>query len=135
MKKILVITICLVIGGCSASVRPVLYPNSHLDKVGMQQAQQDIAECCSMADAYVKNEKAKEIAKDTLKAGTIGAAAGAAAGAVWGHAGKGAAAGAAGGAAAAAVSGMFKVKDPSPVYKNFVNRCLSEKGYETIGWE
>jgi hypothetical protein len=135
MKKAVMIIICLVMAGCSTKVRPVLYPNAQLSKVGQEQAQLDIAACCAMADAYVKNEKAKEIVKDAAKAGTIGAATGAAAGAVWGHAGKGAAAGAAGGAAAAAVSGMFKVKDPSPVYKNFVDRCLREKGYETIGWE
>lgn len=135
MKKILMITICLAMGGCSSSVRPILYPNTQLNKVGQDQAQQDIAECCSMADAYVKNEKVKEVAKDAVKAGAIGAATGAAAGAVWGHVGRGAAAGAAGGAAAGAVNGIFKVREPSPVFKNFVDRCLREKGYEPVGWQ
>lgn len=135
MIKIIIITICIAIGGCSTSMRPVLYPNTHLNKVGQEQAQQDIADCCAMADAYVKNEKVKKVAKDAVRAGTIGAATGAATGAVWGHAGRGAAAGAAGGFAAGTVSGIFKVKDPSPVYKSFVDRCLRDKGYETIGWE
>lgn len=134
MKKVLLIAMLLFVVGCSVK-RPVLYPNAHLQKVGQAQAQRDIEDCCRWADAYVKSGPGTEIAKDAAKAGTIGAASGAAAGAVWGHAGKGAAAGAAGGAAAGATSGIFRSREPSPVYKNFVNRCLHEKGYATIGWQ
>jgi hypothetical protein len=115
--------------------KPALYPNAHLQKVGQAQAQLDIEDCCRRADAYSKYGPGNQIAKDAAKAGTIGAASGAAAGAVWGHAGKGAAAGAAGGVAAGATSGIFRSREPSPVYKNFVNRCLHEKGYATIGWQ
>ena len=25
--------------------------------------------------------------------------------------------------------------EPTPLFKNFVTRCLQEKGYEAIGWE
>jgi hypothetical protein len=25
--------------------------------------------------------------------------------------------------------------DPSPVYRNFVNRCMRDRGYDPIGWE
>ncbi len=135
MKTALVIIVCLAAAGCSKSVRPVLYPNDHLNAVGQEQAQRDIAQCGALADAYVKNTPGTEVAGDAVKGGTIGAATGAAAGAVWGNFGRGAAAGAAGGAAAGAVSGLFRAKDPSPVYKSFVNRCLKEKGYEPIGWE
>jgi uncharacterized membrane protein len=135
MKTMVLIALCLVMGGCSSSVRPVLYPNAHLNKVGQDQSQQDIAECCRMADAYVKTSPGKEVAKDTVKGGAIGAATGAATGAVWGNLGRGSAAGAAGGAAAGAVHGIFRTTDPSPVFKNFVDRCLREKGYEPIGWE
>jgi hypothetical protein len=28
----------------------------------------------------------------------------------------------------------LKSGDPDPVFKNFVNRCLKEKGYDPIGW-
>ncbi len=134
MKKVLIITICLVVAGCSAK-RPVLYPNTHLNKVGQAQAQRDIEECWRMADAYVTSEPGKEVAKDAAKAGVIGAATGAATSAVWGHAGRGAAAGAAGGIAAGATHGIFRTRDPSPVFKNFVDRCLREKGNEPIGWQ
>ncbi|MBM4311551.1 MAG: cell envelope biogenesis protein OmpA [Deltaproteobacteria bacterium] len=135
MKTIYMLVVCLVVAGCSKSVRPVLYPNAHLNAVGQEQAQRDIAQCGELADAYVKNAPARDAAKDTAVGGTIGAATGAAAGAVWGHAGRGAAAGAAGGVTAGAMRGIFRAKDPSPVYKNFVNRCLREKGYDPIGWQ
>lgn len=120
--------------GCGAK-KPVLYPNAHLQMVGQVQAQYDIDECCRLADAYVKSGAGSTIAKDAAVAGTVGGATGAAAGAVWGHAGKGAGAGAAAGVAAATTRGLFKAKEPSPVYKSFVNRCLQEKGYSTIGWQ
>ncbi len=134
MKKLLIIAICLFAAGCSVK-RPMLYPNAHLNRVGQAQAQQDIDVCCRMADAYVKSEPGKEVAKDAAKTGTVGAATGAAAGAVWGNAGRGAAAGAAGGIAAGATQGIFNSRDPSPVFKNYVDRCLREKGYEPIGWQ
>jgi predicted small lipoprotein YifL len=139
MKKVLLITALLVLAGCGVK-KPVLYPNAQLQKVGQAQAQLDIEDCCRRADAYIKSEPGKKIAKDAAKAGTIGAATGAAVGAVYsgaeyGGAGRGAAAGAAGGIVAATTSGIFESKEPSPVYQNFVNRCLHEKGYEPIGWQ
>ena len=109
--------LCMV--GCSTQ-KPILYPNAHLSKVGHTQAQLDIDECCRQADAYVKSGAGSQVAKDPAVAGSVGGATGAAAGAVWGAVGKDAAAGAAAGATAAATSGIFKSKEPSPVYKNFV---------------
>ncbi len=134
MKKIFLLTALIIVAGCGTK-RPVLYPNEHLQKVGQAQAQIDIDDCCRRADAYIKSEPGKDIAKDAAKTGTVGAATGAAVGAVYGKAGRGAAAGAAGGAVAATTSGIFRSKEPSPVYQNFVNRCLREKGYEPIGWQ
>ncbi len=134
MKKFLLIAFVLLLAGCSAK-RPMLYPNTHLNKVGQAQAQRDIDECCRMADAYVKSSLGKEVAKDSAKAGAVGAATGAAAGAVYGNAGRGAAAGAAVGVVGGATSGIFWSKDPSPVFKNFVDHCLRNKGYEPIGWQ
>ena len=67
--------------------------------------------------------------------GAGGAAVGAVAGAVSGRgAGTGAAVGAATGATAA-VHGAAKQTEPSPVYKQYVNRCLKERGYEVLGWQ
>lgn len=133
-KHLLLLTSIVILTGCSTK-RPVLYPNEHLQKVGHAQAQIDIEECYRRADAYIKSEPGKEIAKNAAQAGTVGAATGAAVGAVYGKAGRGAAAGAAGGAVVATTSGIFRSKEPTPVYQNFVNRCLREKGYEPIGWQ
>jgi hypothetical protein len=33
------------------------------------------------------------------------------------------------------VRGIFRTRrDPDPAYRHFMERCLSEKGYEVIGW-
>jgi len=54
---------------------------------------------------------------------------------VTGSLGRGAGVGAAAGAAAGLVHGMIRASEPSPIFKNFVTRCLQERGYEIIGWE
>jgi hypothetical protein len=134
IKKVLFVTLCLVLAGCSTK-RPVLYPNDHLQKVGGAQAQKDIDECYRLAEAYLKSNPDAKVVKDAAEAGVVGGATGAAGGAVWGHAGKGAATGAAVGVAGGIMHGIFRASEPKPVYKNFVNRCLQEKGYDPIGWE
>ena len=53
-----------------------------------------------------------------------------AAGAVTGNIGKGAGIGGAAGAAGGLVGNIKIIEKPSQVYKNFVSRCLREKGYE-----
>jgi len=65
----------------------------------------------------------------------IQGAIGAAGGAVRGSPGTGAAVGAATGTTAGFLRGLFKAGEPSPVYKNFVNHCLRERGYEPVGWQ
>ena len=127
--------LCIVLlGGCSTK-RPVLYPNNHLQEVGAVQADRDIEECYTLAERYLKSKAGKQAVESTAKSGTVGAAAGAAGGAVYGNAGKGAAAGAATGAAAGATRSLLRVRDPSPVFMNYVNHCLRDKGYQPIGWE
>ncbi|MDI9569338.1 MAG: cell envelope biogenesis protein OmpA [Pseudomonadota bacterium] len=123
----------LLLGGCAWN--PVLYPNAHLNEVGQERAKRDIDDCRQRADAYVKSDAAKTIAKDTVIGGVGGAVVGGAVGAVRGSFGSGLGTGAAGGAAAGLVTGAIKASGPSDVYKGFVNRCLRDKGYEVIGWE
>lgn len=124
------------LAGCASSQKPVLYPNAHLKQVGSEQAERDIEACRKLAGEYVGNAAAKEIGKDAAIGGAGGAAVGAVGGAVTGQgAGTGAAIGAATGATAGAVHGAAKQTAPSPVYKQFVNRCLTERGYEIVGWE
>jgi hypothetical protein len=128
--------------GC-ASQRPVLYPNDQLKRVGNTAASRDIDDCMRQAEQYVSDRRVgKSVEGAVAESGTsaaIGAAAGAAGGAVVGRAGTSAAIGAAGGGAAGATRGLFHAfsskHGPSPVYKNFVNRCLRERGYEPLGWD
>ncbi len=134
MRRVVCVLLCLALVGCAAS-RPALYPNAHLNQVGPEQAQRDIAECRQRADAYIASGGVGQVVGSTVVGGGAGAAVGAAGGAVRGAPGTGAAVGAATGATAGFLRGLFKAREPSPVYKNFVNRCLAEKGYEPIGWQ
>jgi hypothetical protein len=128
--------------GC-ASQRPVLYPNARLNQVGTSAAERDIDLCMRLAEDYVASDgrTGKTLEGAAVGGGTgaaVGAAAGAAGGAVVGRAGTAAAVGAAGGGAAGVTRGLIHGlsgrHDPDPVYKNFVNRCLRERGYDPIGW-
>ncbi|PYM90569.1 MAG: cell envelope biogenesis protein OmpA [Candidatus Rokuibacteriota bacterium] len=126
----------LALGACARTQSPVLYPNAKLQEMGKEQADQDIEACRKLADDWVQSTAGKDIAKGAAVGGAGGAAVGAVAGAVSGRgAGTGAAVGAATGATAGAVHGAAKQTEPSPVYKQYVNRCLKERGYEVLGWQ
>jgi len=128
----------LLLTSCSGSPSPVLYPNARLNEVGQAQAQQDIEACKQLAAAGGANpapDQASRAARNTAVGGAAGGATGAVGGAVLGNAGRGAAFGAATGATAGLVRSIFSSREPSGAYKNFVNRCLSEKGYEPVGWD
>ena len=138
MRRPLVIILALVLAlaGCARTQKPVLYPNARLRQVGHEQAERDIEECRTLASQYVESTAAKDIGKGAAVGAAGGAAVGAVGGAVSGRgAGTGAAIGAATGATAGAVHGAVKQTAPSPVYKQFVNRCLRERGYDVLGWQ
>jgi len=121
--------------GC-AKPTPQLYPNPHLLTVGPAQSNFDIADCERLANAYVEDNKSAEIAKKGATSAVIGGVMGAAAGAVrsGGSVSNTAATGAAIGAAGSTTKGVINAKDPSTMHKSFVNRCLSERGYDVMGW-
>jgi hypothetical protein len=128
--------ICLLLLMACSQKRPVLYPNYHLQQVGNETAQTEIDDCISFAKEYVASSNSSgKVAKSTARGGAVGAAGGAATGAVLGSVGRGAAAGAAGGAAVGCLQGLFRSPEPDPVFRQFVERCLREKGYEPIGWK
>ncbi len=123
------------LAGCG-SPQPVLYPDDYYDYVGAEVAEADVEACMAMADqAGHDSDQAAGVATNTAVGAGVGAAGGAAVGAIFGSAGRGAAAGGVGGAVGGLFRGLMKSNEPTPVYKNFVNRCLSDKGYQTIGWE
>jgi hypothetical protein len=131
------LVIMLLVVGCAAP-KPILYPNAHLQEVGGEVAGRDINECRELAkDAGATESQGKggQVAGSTAAGGAIGSAAGAAGGAVVGHPGRGAMVGAAGGATAGFLRGIFRRSPPSNAYKQFVQRCLKERGYDPVGWE
>lgn len=126
----------LFLASSCATKKPVLYPNEHLNKMGREAADKDIDDCFQLAKAYVGDYGTeKKIAEQTVMGAVVGAATGAAVGAVSGNAGRGAASGAAGGAAGGLIFGLFKARDPDPLLKQYIEKCLGEKGYQIIGWK
>ena len=129
--------ILLLVAGCAAP-KPILYPNAHSQQVGKEVADRDIDECREMAKdagATASQGKSGQVAGSTTAGGAIGSAAGAVGGAVVGHTGRGAMVGAASGATAGFLRGLFRRSPPSNAYKQFVQRCLKERGYDPVGWE
>jgi hypothetical protein len=132
--RLSVSSILLLSFGCSGP-RPILYPNDHLQQVGSDRAEQDIDECEQLAEDYVSDHDVATVAGNTAVGAGAGGAIGAVGGAVRGGAGIGAAVGAATGATVGLIRGLFDASQPTPAYKSFVNRCLSERGYDSLGWE
>lgn len=124
----------MLLAGC-ASQRPVLYPNDALNQRGQAAGDRAIAACMQRAEAAGLDYSNGNVARRTAESGAIGGAGGAVGGAIYGSAARGAIAGAAGGATAGLIRGMFDRNDPAPVYRAYVNRCLDEQGYESIGWD
>jgi len=136
-RRLCLVMLGVLLSAC-AGPKPILYPNSHYQQVGEAAAEQDIAECSEMAkDAGAKPGQGKtaQVAGSTVGGGAIGSAAGAVGGAIVGRPGRGAMIGAASGATAGLLRGLFRKSPPSEAYKQFVGRCLKERGYDPVGWE
>lgn len=136
-KIFLILVIGLAVEGC-ASTRPVLYPNGHFNAVGSEAAERDIGTCVDLAEsagADSGSSDAGQAAVSTAGGAAVGAASGAVGGAVVGAVGSGSAIGAASGATAGLLRWIFSKPKRSPAFENFVNRCLQERGYQTVGWD
>lgn len=132
----LVLAMALLLPAGCATQRPVLYPNSQVLAVNRDVVEADIDRCLEMARAHgVEDDAGGKVARNTAGGAVLGGATGAAAGAVLGSVGRGAGAGAAAGAAGGLIRGLFTAREPDPVFRAFVERCLREKGYEPIGWK
>lgn len=140
LAVVVALTGCASNGTHSASAMPVLYPNATLNRVGDAQGRAEVNACMSRAQAsglspsQNTNEvgrRAGEGAAATGVASVVGAL-------ITGRGGEGVlragAVGAAVGGSAGAVSGTFHNDKPNGTYRNFVQRCLSERGFEVIGW-
>jgi hypothetical protein len=143
MKRSIAYLVCgmFLLSACS-SVRPILYPNAHMQSVGKEVATQDIEDCKKLAESAGAEEgsgKAGRVATGTAVGAGVGAASGAVGGAIYGAAGRGSLIGMASGAVWGLLTGLYHVfagpSQPNQAYTNFVNRCLQEKGYEVTGWQ
>lgn len=116
--------------------RPMLYPNAHLNTVGDAQAQIEIDGCMKKATDYgVAESKDGQVGKRAAQGAAIGGISSGVWGLVRGDAGELAAAGAAAGMAGGATRGAIDSSKTNPVFKTFVQKCLSDQGYEIIGWQ
>ena len=120
--------------GCSGP-KPILYPNDHLKQVGPTQAELDIQECEQLAEEYVASNPGATVAGNTVVGGAVGGATGAVGGAISGGLEPGQPSEQLWEPRWAYFAGLFQASQPTPVHKSFVNKCLSERGYESIGWE
>ena len=121
--------------GC-ATPQPVLYPNEQAKQAGDEQVRKDIDECSQLAkNSGASASGASDTAKETAGSASEGAVTGAATGAVTGNAGTAAAVSAISRGMNRFFAGMRRNKGPSPAYKEIVERCLIDKGYEPVGWK
>ncbi len=136
------IPLTLSLAAC-APRRPALYPNEQFKRVGEAAAERDVDDCMRRAEQYVAgSSRGQEVTRDVAGSTAIGAGTGAAigavGGAVTGNVGEGAAVGAATGGTAGLLGGLFgafRSREPDPLYANYVDRCLRERGYDPIGWK
>jgi hypothetical protein len=127
------------LSGCATPLaKPAFYPNAHYQRMGPAQAQADAQGCAYMA------RQAEVGAVNKIDAGRA-AAAGAAGVGTAGVVGsllsgqkpdlKSIAAGAAAiGAGGAAATAAGQSVGGSSLYRQFVQQCLGERGYQVIGW-
>jgi len=138
IHRLAAVAMLLVLLSACTAPKPILYPNAHYREVGQAAADQDVADCRELAKdagATPSHGKTGQVAGGTAAGGAIGSAAGAVGGAVVGHPGSGAMIGAASGATGGFLRSLFRKAPPSEAYKQFVNRCLRERGYDPVGWE
>lgn len=129
--------LALVVGaaGC-AHQEPRFYPNATSQSKSKAQQDRDVEQCKALAESQgLDYDDGGDIAASTVRGGVIGGASGAVIGAVIGDSGRNAAVGAASGATYGFFGSLFRPNRPHPTYRNFVNRCLRDKGYDTIGWK
>lgn len=130
---------CASTGPQSSSARPVLYPNDAFNRMGSQAAQAQVQACegkaldAGLTPRVEDNAVGRGAVRGAAVGGTLGAVAGIFNGGI-GRVAENAAKGAVAGGATGAVSESFNNDKPNPIYRNFVSRCVQERGLEVIGW-
>lgn len=135
----LLLCIAAVLTGCATPLaKPAFYPNAHYQYVGPAQAQADTQACISLAQQSDVGAVNKVDAGRAAAAGAAGVGtAGVVGSLLSGHKPdlKNIAAGAAAiGAGGAAATAAGQSVGGSSLYRQFVQQCLAERGYQVIGW-
>jgi outer membrane lipoprotein SlyB len=131
---------CATTGPDSAEARPVLYPNATLNRVGEAQGRAEVNGCIARAQSagLTAEVRTNEVGRRAGEGAATAGVASAVGALISGRGSEGVlragAAGAAVGGSAGAVSGSFHNDKPNPVYRQYVQRCLSERGFDVIGW-
>ncbi len=133
------LTGCASSGPGSPSAKPVLYPNATLTRVGEAQGRAEVEGCMARAAqaGLTPDQKTNAVARRAGEGAATAGVASAVGALITGRSGdvlRAGATGAAVGGSAGAVSGAFHNDKANPVYRQFVQRCLSEKGFDVIGW-
>lgn len=133
------LTGCASTGPGSSSSRPVLYPNATLNRVGEAQGRLETESCMARAAqaGLSPDQKTNEVGRRAGEGAAVAGVASVVGALITGRGSdvlRAGATGAAVGGSAGAVSGAFHNDKASPVYRQFVQRCLSEKGFDVIGW-
>lgn len=132
--RITVVPLLAALAACG--MKPVVYNDQHYQQVGAEQAKEDTDQCMAQAKTGVGTGPAdvRGAATGAGVGAVAGAAGGAAGGAIWGNAGRGAASGAVAGLVGGLLYSVIRKKEPDPVYKNYVDNCLEQRGYDVAGW-
>jgi outer membrane lipoprotein SlyB len=130
---------CATTGPHSASAKPLLYPNATFTRVGEAQAKAEADGCMARAAqaGLTADQKTNDVGRRAAEGAATAGAASVVGALITGRSSdllRAGAAGAAIGGTAGAVSGAFNKDKVNPVYRQFVQRCLSEKGFDVIGW-
>ena len=130
---------CASTGPNSPSAKPVLYPNATFTRVGEAQARAEADGCMARATqaGLSPDQKTNEVGRRAGEGAAVAGVASAVGALITGRSSdilRAGATGAAVGGSAGAVSGAFHNDKVNPVYRQFVQRCLGEKGFDVIGW-
>lgn len=125
--------------GCAAPVaKPAFYPNAHYQRMGPAQPNADAQYCAELAQQSQVTAVNKVDAGRSAAAGAAGVGtAGVVGSLLSGHKPdlKNIAAGAVAiGAGGAAATAAGQSVGGSGLYRQFVQQCLAERGYQVIGW-
>ncbi len=136
--------VAVLLSGCatgarSPQARPVLYPNAALSKIGDAAAKAEVDVCVGKAQAAGLNPQVENnaVGQGAARGAAMGGVAGVVGSLVTGRGIEGAlkqgVATATVGGAVGATGGAMQ-SQPNMTYRHFVQRCVSEKGLEVIGW-